>query len=75
MAATLFMLGWRVSFSGPALLAAIVLSLSLDIQAYSNNLYLMSWLVLLSTLANAAADPSISGTPISRVNNLTDQYS
>lgn len=61
IAAILFMIGWRVSFTGPALLAAIVFSLSLDIQAYSNHLYLMAWLVLLLTLADAGAALSIKG--------------
>ena len=55
VAAILFMIGWRVSLTGPALLAAIVVVLSLDLQTYSNHLYLMAWLVLLLTLADAGA--------------------
>ena len=59
VAAILFMIGWRVSLTGPALLAAIVVVLSLDLQTYSNHLYLMAWLVLLLTLADAGAGLSI----------------
>ena len=59
VAAILFMIGWRVSLTGPALLAAIVFALSLDLQVYSNHLYLMAWLVLLLTLADAGAGLSV----------------
>lgn len=58
----LFTLGWRVSLSGPALLMAISLTLAIDLQAYSNHLYLMAWLVLLMVLADAGAGLSI-GNP------------
>lgn len=59
--AVAFLLGWRVAWSGPLLLAAIVVTLSLDQQAYSNHLYLMAWLVMLMTLADAGASLSIEG--------------
>lgn len=61
IAAVAFLLGWRVAWSGPLLLAAIVVTLSLDQQTYSNHLYLMAWLVLLMTLADAGASLSIEG--------------
>lgn len=66
--ATLFTLGWRVSVTGPLLLGAIVVTLSLDQQAYSNHLYLMAWLVLLLTLASAGSCLSIgrSASPVLR---------
>ena len=58
-AAILFTIGWRVSLTGPALLATIVFALTLDIQAYSNHLYLMAWLVLLLILSDAGAALSV----------------
>jgi hypothetical protein len=59
VSALLFMVGWRVSLTGPALTLAIVATLSLDQQTYSNHLYLMAWLVLLMTLADAGAGITI----------------
>lgn len=59
VAAILFTIGWRLSFTGPVLLGSIVFSLSLDLQTYSNHLYLMAWLVLLLTIADAGAGLSI----------------
>lgn len=53
--AILFMVGWRVPVSGPLLFAAIVANLTLDQQTYDNHVYLMAWLVLLLTLADAGA--------------------
>lgn len=59
-AGVLFMLGWRVSATGPLLLLAIVASLAVDQQMYDNHVYLMAWLVFLLTLADAGAGVSIS---------------
>lgn len=59
-ASILVMVGWRVSLSGPCLLAAIVFTLALDQQTYSNHLYLMAWLVLLLTLADAGAGINVT---------------
>lgn len=50
-----FTVGWRVRIAGPLLLASIVSTLALDQQTYSNHLYLMAWLVLLLTIADAGA--------------------
>ena len=58
-AAALFTLGWKVPWSGSALLLAIVATLALDQQAYSNHLYLMAWLVLLLVVADAGAGLSL----------------
>lgn len=60
VAAVMFTIGWRVALSGPLLLGTIVVTLSLDQQAYSNHLYLMAWLVLLLTLASAGSGINIS---------------
>jgi len=60
LSAVAFTVGWRVAITGPTLLASIVVAVSLDQQAYSNHLYLMAWLVLLMTLADAGAGLSIS---------------
>jgi len=60
VAAILFMIGWRVSWTGPILLIAISATLALDQQAYSNHLYLMAWLVLLLVLADAGAGLNLS---------------
>ena len=54
-AAALFTVGWKVPWSGGALLLAIISTLSIDQQAYSNHLYLMAWLVLLLVVADAGA--------------------
>ena len=59
VSALLFMVGWRVSLTGPALTLAIATTLSLDQQTYSNHLYLMAWLVLLMTVADAGAGIAI----------------
>ena len=55
----LFIVGWRVSITGAVLLVSIIFSIALDQQAYSNHLYLMAWLVLLLTIADAGAALSI----------------
>jgi hypothetical protein len=55
VSAVLFALGRGVAVTGPLLLAAIVFTISLDRQAYSNHLYLMAWLVLLLTVADSGA--------------------
>lgn len=55
LAAIAFTFGWRIGLSGPALIGAIAATLSLDQQLYANHLYLMAWLVLLLTLADAGA--------------------
>jgi hypothetical protein len=62
VAAGLFMVGWKVGLTGPVLLASIVFTLALDQQAYSNHLYLMSWLVLLLTVSDAGAGLNVSRT-------------
>lgn len=59
LAAIAFTLGWRVSLTGPILLTVLVVALSMDQQMYGNHLYLMSWLVLLMTLADAGAGRSL----------------
>lgn len=61
VAGVLFMLGWKVTLSGSALLAAIAMTLAIDMQAYSNHLYLMAWLVLLMVIADAGAGFSVIG--------------
>lgn len=68
ISAILFTLGWRVSITGPLLLASIVVTMSLDQQTYSNHLYLLSWLVLLLTLASAGSGINIRrvDTPVVR---------
>lgn len=60
VAGVLFTIGWKVSATGPFLLLAIVASLVVDQQMYDNHVYLMAWLVLLLTLADAGAGMSIS---------------
>lgn len=60
VAALLFTFGWRVSISGPVLLAAIVATIALDEQTYGNHLYLMAWLVFLMTIADAGAGINVS---------------
>lgn len=59
-AGLLFMLGWKVTLSGSALLAAIAMTLAIDMQAYSNHLYLMAWLILLMVIADAGAGLSVA---------------
>lgn len=54
-AAGLFMLGWRVGISGSALALAVAFTLVLDHQTYSNHLYLLAWMTVLTTLADAGA--------------------
>lgn len=54
-AAVAFILGWKVPVSGPILSGVILLTLFTDQQLYGNHLYLMSWLVLLLTVADAGA--------------------
>jgi hypothetical protein len=61
-AAVLFTLGWRVAFSGPVLAASMAFALLLDQQTYSNHLYLLTTLVLLTTLADAGAAFAIRST-------------
>lgn len=60
--AILFTIGYRVGISGSGLLMAILLTLALDQQTYSNHMYLMSWLVALMILADAGAGMSVSRT-------------
>lgn len=60
-AAVAVVAGWKVPIAGPALVAVIVVTLSLDQQLYANHLYLMAWLALLLTLADSGAALSISG--------------
>jgi hypothetical protein len=55
----LFVLGWRVPVTGSLLLISIVTTLALDQQTYSNHLYLLSWLLLLLTFADAGAGLNI----------------
>lgn len=54
-----FAVGWRVGLVGTALTVAIVLNLAIDQQTYDNHVYLMAWLVLLCTIADAGAGLSI----------------
>lgn len=61
ISAIALMAGWNVPVAGPVLLAAIVVTLSLDQQLYANHLYLMAWLALLLTLADSAAAVSVGG--------------
>jgi hypothetical protein len=60
LSAVLFALGWRVGLTGPVLLACLVVVLIIDLQTYSNHVYLMAWLVLLLVVADAGAGRSIS---------------
>lgn len=60
VAASLFMIGWRVPWTGSVLVAAVVANLMLDHQTYSNHLYLMVWLVFLLTLAGSGSGLSVS---------------
>lgn len=60
VAAVLFTFGWRVGVTGSGLLAAILVTLVLDQQTYSNHMYLMAWLVALMTLADAGAGINVS---------------
>jgi hypothetical protein len=60
VAAVLFILGWRVALTGPMLLGTVVFTLALDQQTYSNHLYLLAWLVLLLTVADAGAGLNLS---------------
>ena len=55
----LFTLGWRIAAVGPVLLLAIVTTLLMDQQTYSNHLYLMAWLVLLLIIADSGAGLNI----------------
>lgn len=59
VSAILFTLGWRVPLTGSVLLVSIVATLALDQQTYGNHLYLMAWLVLLLTVADAGAGINI----------------
>jgi len=61
LSALLFTLGWRVPVVGPILFAAIAATLALDQQTYDNHVYLMAWLVLLLTVADAGAGLSMRG--------------
>lgn len=58
-AAVLFLVGWRVHISGPILTGALAFALFLDLQTYSNHLYLMTLLVALLTLADGSAALSL----------------
>lgn len=55
VSAVLFTLGWRTAIAGPVLSASIAAVLLLDLQTYSNHLYLMLVLTLLLTLAQAGS--------------------
>lgn len=55
----LFTIGWRVPLSGSVLLAAIIATLTIDEQTYSNHLYLMAWLLLLFIVADAGAGMNV----------------
>ncbi len=59
----LFTVGWRVPVTGTILLLCLVFLLALDLQTYSNHLYLMSLLVLLLTLADSGAALSVERRP------------
>lgn len=61
VSAVLFTIGWRTPISGTALALAIISVLALDQQAYSNHLYLMVWLTVLLTLAQAGAGLAVGG--------------
>lgn len=58
----LFTIGWKVQVVGPVLMLTIVGTLALDVQTYSNHLYLMAWLVLLLSIADSGAGLNISRT-------------
>lgn len=58
----LFTFGYRVAITGTGLLVAIVVTLAIDQQTYSNHMYLMAWLVALMTLADSGAGLSVSRT-------------
>jgi hypothetical protein len=60
--ALMFTLGWRLSVTGTVLAACLIVTLGLDLQAYSNHLYLMTWLVLLLVVADAGAGRSLHPT-------------
>ena len=57
--AIMLAVGWRVPASGPVLLACLIFMLVLDLQTYSNHLYLMAWLVLLLIVADAGSGLSL----------------
>ena len=59
VAAVAFAAGVRVWLTGTLLWLSMALTLSLDIQTYANHLYLLTWLVLLLTIADAGAGLSI----------------
>lgn len=60
ISAALFAVGWRVHISGPVLFGCLVFMLALDLQTYSNHLYLMAWMVLLLIVADAGSGLSVS---------------
>lgn len=62
ISATLFAIGWRVTVSGTVLTLTIAFALALDQQVYSNHLYLLGWLTLLMTIADAGAGLNMSRT-------------
>jgi hypothetical protein len=55
----LLALGWRVAISGIVVVGCAIFAMCLDLQAYSNHLYLLTWLVLLLVVADAGAGLSI----------------
>ncbi|MEX0864419.1 MAG: HTTM domain-containing protein [Acidimicrobiia bacterium] len=59
----LLALGWRVAISGLVVVGCAIFAMCLDLQAYSNHLYLMAWLVLLLVLADAGTGLSIQRAP------------
>lgn len=71
VSAVLFATGWMNQVWGYVLFACLVFMLALDLQTYSNHLYLMALLVLFATLAGSApgfkfgtADVSVPRWPI-----------
>ncbi|MFP3881063.1 MAG: HTTM domain-containing protein [Actinomycetota bacterium] len=60
ISATLLAIGWKVSVSGTVLTLTIAFTLALDQQLYSNHLYLLGWLTLLMTIADAGAGLNVS---------------
>ena len=62
LAAIAFAAGVRVRLTGALLWASMVTTLSLDIQTYANHLYLLTWLVLLLTIADSGAGLTLGGS-------------
>jgi len=60
ISAALFAIGWKLSVAGTVLTLTIAVTLALDQQLYSNHLYLLGWLALLMTIADAGAGLNVS---------------